>query len=167
MSVLQTIENTPLAAWVRESTDIYAYTLILAVHAVGLAIVVGFSTAVALRLLGFAKGIPLAAMRGIFPIVVFGFCINAVSGILLFIAEPIKMLGMPAFIGKLLLIACGMTVAWLLQKRVFADQAAMDADRVPAGGRRLAWASLTFWYLALIVGRLTGYPELVKSYFGI
>ena len=167
MSMLQTLENTPLAVWVRESTDIYAYTLILTVHAVGLAIVVGFSTAVALRLLGFAKGIPLAAARDVFPIVVFGFCINAISGTLLFIAEPTKMVAMPAFWGKLLLIACGMVVAWLLQKRVFSDQAAIDANRVPAVARGLAWASLAFWYLALIVGRLTGYPDLVKSYLGI
>jgi hypothetical protein len=167
MSVLQTLENTPLAVWVRESTDIYAYTLILSVHAVGLAIVVGISTAVALRLLGFARGIPLAAMRGVFPLFIFGFCINAVSGILLFIAEATKMVAMPAFWGKMFFIACGVTVACLLQKRVFADRAAMKADRVPAGGRRLAWASLTFWYLALIVGRMTGYPELVKRYFGI
>jgi hypothetical protein len=167
MSILQTLENTPLAVWVRESTDIYAYTLILTVHAVGLAIVVGFSTAVALRLLGFARRIPLDVARGVFPVVVFGFCINAVSGLLLFIAEPTKMAAMPAFWGKLFFVGCGMVVAWLLQKRVFSDQVAMREDRVPDGGRRLAWASLVCWYLALIVGRLTGYPELVKDYFGV
>ena len=163
--MLEALSNTALSVWVRESTDIYAYTLILSIHAVGLAIVCGVNWAVALRLLGFFRAIPLAAVRGFFPLIVFGFCINAVSGVLLFIAEPVKMVEMPAFWGKLLCIACGMTVVWLLQKKYFSDQSAVDAERVTPTGRRLAIASLTFWSLALIIGRLTGYPD--KHYLGI
>jgi hypothetical protein len=164
--MLEELSNSALSVWIRESTDIYAYTLILSVHAVGLAIVVGVNAAIALRLLGCFRGIPLAAVRDFYSLVVFGFCLNAASGILLFISEPVKMVGMPAFWGKMFCIACGMTVVWLLQKWYFSNQSTVDADRITPTARRLAVASLTFWSLALMVGRLTGYPDMVKSYFG-
>lgn len=165
--MLEALGNTALSVWVRESTDIYAYTLILSVHAAGLAIVVGLNTAVALRLLGFAKGIPLSAMRSFFPVIFFGFWINAISGVLLFIAEPAKMAEMPAFWGKMTCIAAGMAVLLLLRRRFFSDQAALASNTVTPTARRLAYASLTCWYLALIVGRLTGYPDMVRHYLGL
>ena len=165
--MLEMLENTALAAWVRESPSLFAYTLILSVHAIGLAIVVGISTLIALRLLGFAKGIPLAVLPKLYSVIWFGFGINAVSGGLLFIAEATKMAVMVAFIAKLGFVALGMVVGQLLQSRYFSDTRNVNAGIVTPVGRGLAYASLACWYVALIVGRLTGYPDLVTAWFHI
>jgi hypothetical protein len=165
--LLEALENTALAVWVRESPSIFAYTMVLTVHAIGLAIVVGVSTLIALRLLGFAPGIPLAPLRRLYALIWFGFAINAISGGMLFIAEARKMAFMPIFIAKLTLIAVGMVIGQLIQSRYFRDADSVNAGVVTPVGRRMAWLSLASWYLALIVGRLTGYPDLVDSWLHI
>jgi hypothetical protein len=159
--VLEQLSNTALAVWIRESTDIYAYTLILTLHAIGLATVVGISTVVALRLLGVGAGIPLALAGRFFKVLYIGFWINLISGLMLFIAESVKMAEMPAFWAKLFFVACGMVVARMMTVRVFGDTQMMASGVPNARARKLAWTSLTCWYLALIIGRLTGYPEMV------
>jgi hypothetical protein len=164
--VLHVLDHSALAVWVRESPSIFAYTLILSVHAIGLAIVVGTSTLVALRLLGYAAGIPLAELHRFYGVLWFGFWINLISGLLLFIAEATQMAAMPAFWAKLVLVLVGMVVMQLIRSRALGTAVAAPTSVTPIG-RKLAWSALACWYLALIVGRLTGYPELVQNWFGI
>ena len=164
VAVLDYLQNMALADWVRSSPSIFAYTTVLTVHAVGLAIVVGVNSLIALRLLGVAPGIPLAGLPKLYGVVWFGFCINAVSGFLLFIAEAHNMAAMVAFWAKLTFVAFGMIIAVLFKRFYFADTASVQAGVVTRTGRNLAIASLACWYLALIVGRLTGYPDLVAGW---
>jgi hypothetical protein len=164
--VLEALENSDLAVWVRESPSIFAYTLILSLHAVGLAMVVGTNTLIGLRLLGFASAIPLNGLRRLYQTIWAGFAINATSGVLLFIPEGRAMSAMPAFWGKLIFVALGMTMAMQIKSRFLDNEAAMSSGVVTPQARKLAWMSLACWYLALIVGRLTGYPELVAAWFG-
>jgi hypothetical protein len=90
-----------------------------------------------------------------------------VSGLLLFIAEAHAMAAMVAFWAKLTLVALGMIVAQLLKGLYFADVASIQTGVVTRAGRNLAMLSLVCWYLALIVGRLTGYPDLVSGWLGL
>ena len=165
--MLDYLQNLALANWVRSSPSLFAYTTVLTAHAVGLAIVVGVNTIIALRLLGIAEGIPLAGLRRLYGIVWVGFGINLVSGFLLFIAEAHTMAAMVTFWAKLLLVALGMIVAELLKRLYFMDLASVQAGVVTRVGRNLAIVSLGCWYLALIVGRLTGYPDLVNGWLGL
>jgi hypothetical protein len=165
--VLDYLQNLALADWVRTSPSLFAYTGVLTAHAVGLAIVVGVNTIIALRLLGIAPGIPLVGLRRLYGIVWVGFFINLVSGLLLFIAEAHTMAAMMVFWAKLALVAVGMIVAELLKRFYFTDVASVEAGVVTRVGRNLAIISLACWYLALIVGRLTGYPDMVNHWLGI
>lgn len=165
--MLEVLENSALAVWVRESPSIFAYTLVLSTHAVGLAMVVGTNTLINLRLLGFGRAIPLAALRSLYGPIWFGFTINAISGVLLFIAEAKAMAAMPAFWTKLVFVALGMIFAVQIKKRCLDDEVALSSGAVQPVGRKLAMVSLASWAIALIVGRLTGYPELVTAWFGI
>lgn len=165
--MLETLENSGLAVWVRESPSIFSYTLILSLHAIGLAIVVGTSVIIALRLLGFATGVPLVALRKLQTFIWAGFCVNLISGLLLLIAEATKMAVMPAFIGKILFVIVGMVVGVRINKLVLNDPQAIASGEVPPAARTLAKVSLACWLFALIIGRLTGYPELVTEWFGI
>jgi hypothetical protein len=166
-AVLDYLQNLALADWVRSSPSIFAYTSVLTAHAVGLAIVVGVNTIIALRLLGVAKGIPLSGLRQLYGVVWLGFFINLISGLLLFIAEAHAMAEMVAFWGKLTLVAVGMIVAELLKRYYFNDVASVKSGVVTPVGRNLAIISLVSWGLALIVGRLTGYPDLVAGWLGL
>lgn len=165
--MLEMLENSALAVWVRESPSIFAYTLVLSLHAIGLAMVVGTNTLIALRLLGFAQGMPLGALRRLYKTIWAGFLVNAVSGVLLFIAEARSMAVMPAFWGKLVFVAVGMFVAVKLKRGHLDDESALASGVVTPPMRTLAKLSLVCWAFALVIGRLTGYPELVTAWFGI
>jgi len=162
--VLDYLENLPLAIWVRSSPTLFAYSTVLSAHGVGLAMVVGVNTLIALRLLGVAREIPLAGLRRLYGIVWIGFLINLASGLLLFIAEAHTMVAMVAFWGKMMFVAMGMVVAALLKRQYFTDVASVQAGVVTRVGRNLAIMSLACWYLALIFGRLTAYPDMVSGW---
>jgi hypothetical protein len=63
MSFLTTLESTSFAAWLRESNTIWAYPTVLTLHTVGLALLVGASAALDLRLLGSRRVFPLPRCR--------------------------------------------------------------------------------------------------------
>lgn len=165
LELLEAIENSAYPTFVRESPSLWAYTLVLSLHAMGLAVVVGLSSAVALRLLGFAKGVPLAPLGRLFPFMYIGFWINALSGLALLAANATGMLANPLFYAKLVFVAGGVLVMRVLRHTVFTEVLASGGQATPSG-RQLAIASLACWGLAIVAGRLTAYPYLIEYYFG-
>ncbi|MBK6674223.1 MAG: hypothetical protein IPM70_17520 [Proteobacteria bacterium] len=165
--MLQTIEDLSIGVWVRESPSIFAYTLVLSLHAIGLAIVLGLNALIALRLLGVAPAIPLSALRSFYGTIWFGFAINAISGGMLFIASATNMGTMSVFWIKMAAVATGMILSLRLKSKFLDDPTATAGGAVPAGARSMAKWSLAVWFFALIAGRMTGYPELITRWFGI
>lgn len=142
------IEDSTLAAWVRESPSIWAYATILTLHTVGLAIVVGANVVVDLRLLGWATAIPLTALRAVFPIMWAGFAINFATGVLLFMADATTKSVQTVFYVKLTCITLALIVARTISKRL-----RQQDDRL----RAFAIASLFLWAGAIVAGRLMAY----------
>ena len=70
---LDTIEKTDLSTWLRESPSPFGFYFILAVHTIGLAMLVGPNAAIDLRLLGVGHDIPLAPLKSWFKIMWIGF----------------------------------------------------------------------------------------------
>ena len=159
MGIIEWLENTGIAVWVRESPSIFAYTFVLSMHALGLAIVVGLSSVVALRVLGVARGIPLAPMAKLYPLMYLGFTINAISGLMLLAANASGMLSNFMFYIKLAFIAVAFVLMVLLQRR-FRDGNAYNA-------RALAFGVVSCWLGAIVAGRLVSYPFFVDALFGL
>jgi hypothetical protein len=149
IDLFSSIEGTALATWARESPSIWAYPTISTLHTVGLAIVVGASTVVNLRLLGFAPAIPVTALRSLFPILWAGFVVNFLSGTLLFMADATTKSGQRVFWVKLGCIVLALAMALRVAKRL------RQQDDVLL--RPLALASLFLWAGAIVAGRLMAY----------
>lgn len=155
MDVLAAIEHSAFAEWVRTSQSLWAYPGVLFLHTVGLAIVAGISTMVNLRLLGFARTLPIAPIEKFFPIMWAGFWINAVSGAVLFAQDATTKATNPAFVLKMILIALAV-VSMAIIRRVVSRHP--DANTPVSGwGRVLAAASLVLWFGAMTAGRLMIY----------
>lgn len=165
LELLEAVESSAYPTFVRESPSLWAYTFVLSLHAIGLAVVVGFSSAVALRLLGVARSIPLAPLSALFPVMYVGFWVNGLSGLALLSANATGMTSNPLFWVKIIFIVVGVLVMRLLRQTVFSGATA--SDDAPPYARKLALASLACWGLAIIAGRLTAYPYLIEYYFGI
>src|SRR2546425_1800552 len=141
--LLQTIEESGLSTWLRESESPFAFYFVLLFHTFGLALLVGANAVIDLRLLGIERDIPLTPLKRLFAIMWLGFAINAVSGVLLLIAYPTKALTNPVFYIKLTLIGFAVWVMTKLQSIL--DDSTLNESAMVGLGRTLAKWSLALW----------------------
>jgi hypothetical protein len=158
---LQAIEQSAVSGWIRDSPSLFAFWFIISVHAIGMALLVGVSAVIDLRLLGVAKDLPLSLLKRLYPIVWAGFWLQVVSGTVLLIGYPTKSLTSPAFYVKLALIAGAMVVMITLERRLPSDVG--EAPMVARGGRLAIW-SLVLWFGAVTAGRLIAYTAAYPLY---
>ena len=149
------MESSALSTWMRESPSLLALPGILTLHTLAMGFLAGTSLVIALRLLGFARAIPVSAMERFFPIMWLAFWINAATGVLLLLAYPTKALTNPGFYIKLAIIGCAVAlvprVRWIV---VTSDDVGGEVSRKIA---LLAIRSVVLWVAALTVGRLLPY----------
>jgi hypothetical protein len=150
------LENSGFATWVRESPSVWAYPSILFLHTIGLGFLVGASAAIDLRILGFARRLPLAPMEDFFLVLWIGFWLNAISGFALVMADATSLLTNPVFYVKMGFIVLSLASLRLIRSRVFRDPL-VEKGQVRMTGKVLAAASLIFWLGAITAGRLTAY----------
>ena len=149
------LESSSIATWLRESNTIWAYPMVLTLHTVGLAVLVGANTTLDLRLLGFGRRIPLAVMAQSFRVMWIGFWINAASGALLFAADATTKGSTRLFVMKLGLVALGVVVIMAIRRVAFGGGS--DGVNVSGLAKGLAALSLVIWVAAITAGRLMAY----------
>src|SRR5678816_2371592 len=84
MGVLGWLESNPLSVWVHESPSVWAQPTVLTLHTMGMAVLVGASWVLDMRLLGINRNVPLSAYRWVFRAVAIGLIVNLITGVLLF-----------------------------------------------------------------------------------
>ena len=152
---LTNVQETALARWVAESSSLLGYPTILVFHTLGLALLVGSSVAVNLRLLGVARRGPLAATLPLFRLMWTGLVLNGVSGVLLFVADAVHKAEQRVFWIKLACVAGAMVT--VVKARTLARSAGNGGTIPAATARGVAWTSLALWTGAIIAGRLMAY----------
>jgi hypothetical protein len=158
--MLAWLESTSLAIMMRDS--LWAYPIVLTIHAIGMALLVGTMAVIALRVLGVWR-FSIAPLQKYFLVVWIGLGINAISGSILFMTAPSAFAGAthfylsPTFRIKMLVIVLGVVTAWLFRARLLRDGTDwLDGD-APQGAKALAGLSLVLWFGAIMAGRLTAY----------
>lgn len=138
--------------------SLWAYPMLLAVHIVGLAVVVGIFSMRDLRLLGMFPGLQPAAFLPLSRLAWVGFIINAVSGILLFTSQAVTFVNNTPFLIKIVAILTGMALAGVIQSRLRSELAGVGSFvEITGSTRSIAMASLACWLTAIIAGRLIAY----------
>lgn len=155
--MFESLENTSLAIFVGES--LWGYPLMLGMHIVGLAIVVGIFFMLDIRILGLNKGVSLAAFLNLFRLAWIGLLINALSGFALFSSQAATFVESVPFLIKIACIAAGVVIALLIRSQLKHTALASDAGEVLTSGRLrlLAILSLICWTVAICAGRLIAY----------
>lgn len=154
-SLFRWLENTALSVWIGQSDSVFAFPTILVFHTLGMALLVGASAVIDLRMLGFAPRIALSVMHRFIPVLQVGFVMNVASGILLLIAYPTKALTNPLFYVKLACIGLALWVMWLIREVLLDPH--IDDRKLSQRERRLALLSLVLWTMAIAFGRLLEY----------
>ncbi len=151
------LEHTGLSEWVRGGS--FAFPLILTAHVLGAGFIAGTGAAVALRLLGVARGVPVSLFQYFYPVLWSALALNVASGLLLLDAYPYKAFTNPVYYAKLTLIGLGIYVAIRIRDNVLRAPVWQHAGQAAGvmNARVLAVMSLACWMGALICGRLLAY----------
>jgi hypothetical protein len=155
MGVLNWIETTRLAVWMQDSQSLLAFPTVLTLHTTGMALLVGASWMLDLRLLGINRDVPLSAYRWVFPAVALGLVVNLTTGVMLFAKNATTWGTSVPFLIKMCLVLASAATLVPLRSYVFR----VDAKQSEAGGnaRLLAIASILTWSGAITAGRLLAY----------
>ena len=81
------LENMEFSQWVKDAPTIWAFPTILIVHTLGMSMVAGVSAIISMVVLGFWPAVPIKPFARAFPLLWFGFGINAVSGTMMLVAD--------------------------------------------------------------------------------
>jgi hypothetical protein len=155
MGLLEWLEETNLSVWIATSETVWGYPIILTLHTGGLALLVGASAVLDLRVLGWGNRIALDSMRWLVWPMLVGFVVNAITGVLLFMAAATVHGVDPVFYIKLALIASALVVGRSVWRAIYGPGAA--AASIPDRARTWALASLILWVAATTAGRLMAY----------
>lgn len=168
--MLYWLENTPVGLWVDISS--WAYPFLLTVHGLGMAVVVGVTAVISLRVLGFPAQVPLVAYRKLPPIIWGAFLFNFLSGLVLYIADAQALTFNVAYQIKMVSVAVGLFLIWRLQSKVLAEAVVGEAEAgtvepssrsgegllLPRSAKFLAAAVVLVWWISVLVsGRLVAY----------
>lgn len=163
MDYLHMIEETAFSTWVRESPSIWSFPVILLIHTVGMAFIVGVSAGIDLRILGMAPALRLAPLEKFIPILWIGFWLNAVTGTMLLMADASMKLTNPDFYVKMAFIALSLVNLSMIRKHVFRDPL-IESGNFSGKARFLAWSSLFCWLVVITSGRLLAYVGSTSTY---
>jgi hypothetical protein len=121
-------------------------------HFLGLGLMVGTIGVLDLRLMGFAKGLPLAAVQKLVPWGVAAFALNTVTGIVFFAGAPYQYLYNLAFQMKVIfMVAAGINVlifysgTWQRAQTIGAGQSAPWAARIAGAVSLFLWIGVMYW----------------------
>src|SRR6266545_3685772 len=154
------LEHSTLSMWIKESLSLWPYDILcLSAHAIGMALLVGFSTAIALRVLGYAPRVPLAPLAQYFPVIYGGFWVNALSGTGLFITYPVKAVTNPIFYLKMIGVVAAIVCIRRIKRDAF-DRPARSSTAPGPQGRRAAAALIGVWIVTITAGRLLAYKGI-------
>jgi hypothetical protein len=141
-------------------------------HFVGMALLIGTVGFLDVRILGVAKGVPIASLTRLIPIGIVGFAMNVTSGLVFVIGNPfgpLDYLSNLAFQLKMLFIL----LAGLNLIAFYVTGLARAADAVGTGGsasvaaKTIAATSLVLWFGVIFFGRLIMYNDTLLYALGM
>jgi hypothetical protein len=158
LSTLQWLEATEFSTGIRESTYVWAY--IDGVHVLGLCLFVGLTLFWDLRLLNVVmRRVPVSEIwNRLIPWITIGFLIMLITGLGLFVSDPVRFYGNIIFrVKAVALVLAGLNA---LAFHYGIERRLVDWDTTPttpAAAKLAGAASITLWAVIIVAGRLIAY----------
>jgi hypothetical protein len=128
---------------------------VLTLHTTGMAVLVGASWVLDLRLLGINRNVPLSAYRWVFRAVAIGLIVNLITGVLLFMKNATTWGTALPFLAKMAFVVA--SAATILPIRRYVLNSGAGPNEISDRARMLAVASIVAWTAAVTAGRLLAY----------
>jgi hypothetical protein len=155
VNVLEWLANSPFAMWVDES---WGWPLALTIHALGMAVVVGFMAIITLRLLGAFPNMPYTSLGKLIPYIWVAVVFQAISGFTLWVTKPAQYLGDVMFDTKFTLVIVACIAMGFFHSTFRREVAGWEAaGTVTSRGIKVTAVALLLWAAVTVGGRLTAY----------
>ncbi len=150
------ILDSPLNLWIQATY--WLWPVMEIIHFMGLSLLLGGLIIVDLRMAGHFKVLNAAATHQLLPVVLIGFGLNLVTGVLFFVGDPMRYSVNIGFQIKMVLVALAGLNALLYHWKVSPVMRNWDANTdSPPIAKAVAYTSLTVWTGVLLCGRLIPY----------
>ena len=127
-------------------------------HFFGLTLLMGGLIIVDLRMIGFFSYIGLEEVKKLLPLVIFGFLVNLITGVLFLFGDPSRYsinIGFQIKMILVLLAGCNAAIYHLKVEPLFSNLNL--TDRLPLAIKITGFTSLILWTGVLLLGRLIPY----------
>lgn len=136
-------------------TSRWAWPTFESLHFLGMSLLIGTIGVFDLRLLGFARAVPVRALHRLIPLGITGFLINITTGVCFICAFPDQYLFNAAFRWKVVFIVVAGLNVMFFYTAVFRRLEAESENVPPRLGARIAGGvSLAMWVGVMSAGRL-------------
>jgi len=153
------IQETSMSISIRES--ILAFPVIEGLHLLGISVSAGVIAISDLRMMGLIlkKESASDVFHQLIPWITAGFTLMIVTGVLLFISEPVKCYTNISFRFKVLfLFVAAINVLIFHSSKIYRQMRDWEwAENPPRAAKLAGWISLISWGIVIIVGRTTAY----------
>jgi hypothetical protein len=156
--ILSSLNDTALANTIRSS--VWVFPAMETIHVTAIVIVVGSIARLDLRLAGLvSRNRPVTELvHEMLPWTWTSFIIATIFGVLLFVGQPVKYVGVAFFDVKLILILLAGLNMIAFHYWTYASIRQWDRDPIPPAAVRITGSlSLAFWISVVVCGRLIGF----------
>jgi len=160
-----------LGQWVNDHDWVWPVCEIF--HFAGMAMLIGSIGIIDLRLLGVAKGLPIASVEKLVPIGIIGFAFNAITGFIFVagnpVGGPLVYLDNLSFLIKMVLIlVAGINVLVFYFAGVSrAAESVSPAGEAAMNAKIVAGVSLVLWFSVIFFGRMIMYNDTLLLALGL
>ena len=155
MTFLNYLQTSPLTQWLLIS--MLGFPTLIALHSVGMGVVVGLTFVIALRLNGLLPGMDAALLLTFLRIAAWGFLLNLITGLLLFMTRGPEYLATGMFLLKMLLVLMSAAIVVWIGRRLRAFELSEEDVVADRSSARLAAVATALWFGAVVAGRLIAY----------
>lgn len=170
-TIAELMLRTGLDSYVASEAWVWPVCEIL--HFTGMAILIGTVGVVDLRMLGFLKGLPIAALDRFIPLGVIAFAVNLMTGFVFVAGNPVGgpieyLMNLSFQLKMLLVLIAGANLLWFYLTGIHRTVDAVPPDgAAPATAKIVAVISLTAWFGVILFGRLIMYNDTLLYALGL
>ncbi len=133
------------------------FPTLIALHSVGMAVAVGLSFMVTLHLNQVFTGFEVRLIPRLLGIAVWGFILNFVTGLALFVSRGPEYIDSYIFLIKMLLVVISAIILFWLRQRLKPIKLTTDVPVADRTAKSMSLISTVTWFGAVIAGRLIAY----------
>lgn len=155
MNLLEQLSDSAFSGWL--SISMLGFPTLIALHSVGMAVVVGLSFVITLRLYGHVTDISADRLPQLLQVAAWGFTLNLLTGLALFITRGDEYIVSGMFLLKMGIVLASAAVLFWLAYQGRRRALVTGTQLAPGRFRALSLLATVGWFGAVVAGRMLAY----------